>query len=158
MATLARHVAEAGATDVTTVLASGNVVFRDRRSAAACAKALERHLAGALGFEVPVLIRTRTDLANVADSVPFPRADVLAAHAVYVGFAGELVAAAPAKQLASLSCATDVLRVVGREVWWLRRAKESSAQLTNTGFDRVAGQPLTFRTLPTVAKVLALMV
>lgn len=157
MATLARHVAEAGPTDVATVLASGNVVFRDRRSASACAKALERHLADALGFEVPVLIRTRSELTGVADAVPFPRADVLAAHAVYVGFAGAPVAAAPAKHLAALSCATDEVQVLGREVWWLRRAKESSTHLTNTGFDRVAGQPLTFRTLPTVAKVLALM-
>lgn len=152
---LSRHVAEAGAREVKTVLASGNVVFTDRRGERTLVAALARHLASALGFDVPVLLRTAPQVAAVLDDVPFGQTDIVRAHALYVGFGASPIDRATASRLAALSCETDAVRAVGRDVFWLRRARESAAELANGDFDRVAGQALTFRTVDTVRRVQA---
>ena len=154
---LTRHIAEAGATDVRTVLASGNVVLTDRRAERTLAAALARHLASALGFDVPVLLRTAPQVAETLEGVPFGRTDVARAHAVYVGFGAAPIDRATAARLAALSCETDAVRAVGRDVFWLRRARESAMGLVNGMFDKAAGQALTFRTMETVRKVHALL-
>ncbi len=154
---LARHVTEAGAREVRTILASGNVVLTDRRAERTLASALARHLASALGFEVPVLLRSAAEVHDVLDAVPFGATDVARAHALYVGFGAAAIDRPTATRLAALSGETDAVRAVGRDVFWLRRARESADDLTNTSFDKVAGQPLTFRTLETVRKVQAVL-
>lgn len=61
-----------GYTDVTTLLNSGNAVFRSRiRSPAACAKAIERALADDLEIEVPVIVKSSQELAQVVSENPF---------------------------------------------------------------------------------------
>lgn len=150
---LARHVTEAGARDVRTILASGNVVLTDRRAERTLAAALARHLASALGFDVPVLLRTGPQVQEVLASVPFGATDVARAHALYVGFGAASIERATATRLAAMSGETDAVRAIGRDVFWLRRRKDSADDLTNADFDKVAGQPLTFRTLDTVRKV-----
>lgn len=158
MSVLARHMTEAGADDVKTVLASGNVVFSDRRAATSCARAVERHLADALGFPVPIMLRTRRALTEAVANVPFAEAHVAASHALYVGFAETPLTADAVVRVQALSCATDALAVDGRDIWWLRRARESAADIENGVIEKCAGQLVTFRTLPTVEKVLALLV
>lgn len=154
---LARHLAEAGARDVRTVLSSGNAVFTDRRGERTLQDALARHLASALGFDVPVLLRTAPQVTDVLDGVPFGKADVARAHALLVGFGSTPMDRATASRLAALSGETDDVRAVGRDVFWLRRTREPASDLVNGVFDRTAGQPLTFRTLDTVRKVHALL-
>lgn len=64
--------ADLGYTDVTTLLNSGNAVFRSRtRSQAACAKAIERALAEDLAIEVPVIVKSSQELAAVVSENPF---------------------------------------------------------------------------------------
>ena len=57
---------ELGLGDVTTFIASGNVIFdSDERDADTLADRIEAHLAQALGYDVPTFLRTDVELARV---------------------------------------------------------------------------------------------
>jgi uncharacterized protein (DUF1697 family) len=72
MAELEAMCAAAGFTKVATYIASGNVVFAARGSAAKVKAALEQRLATYAGKPVGVIVRTRDEMAAVLASNPFP--------------------------------------------------------------------------------------
>src|ERR1700694_1154674 len=68
---------EMGFTDVSSVIASGNVIFHTRpRSAHQLEGRIERHLREALGYDVAQFVRSAPELAALARYEPFPRADL----------------------------------------------------------------------------------
>ncbi|MDX2183182.1 MAG: DUF1697 domain-containing protein [Gemmatimonadaceae bacterium] len=156
MDALRRIVEGIGGSDVRTVLASGNVVFSSRhRTSAAARRALEGALADSLGFAVPSTLRTFDELRAVVAAPPFDVREQREAFSLLIGFADAAIPAAAVRVLEGLSCRTDLVRVLDRHIWWLRREQQSAAELENGHFDRAAGVPLTFRTVATVTKVLA---
>src|ERR1700755_225602 len=63
---------ELGFEDVATFRASGNVVFAaGRKSEAALTKEIEHGLGEALGYEVPVYLRSCKEVAKIAAEEPF---------------------------------------------------------------------------------------
>ncbi|HEX3505352.1 MAG TPA: DUF1697 domain-containing protein [Xanthobacteraceae bacterium] len=71
MADLARLCSDAGFTKVKTYIASGNVVFESRASAATVKSKLEQSLLAHSGKPVGVLIRTVEQIAAVLEANPF---------------------------------------------------------------------------------------
>ena len=65
MPVLRDALAEAGFEDVSTYLQSGNVVLSGGTSAAAVAKSVERVIESSFGLDIPVVVRTRAQLAKV---------------------------------------------------------------------------------------------
>jgi uncharacterized protein (DUF1697 family) len=63
-----------GFAEVKTYIASGNVVFTSKLSAARVKAALEKQLAAYVGKPVGVIIRTADEMAAVLKSNPFPKA------------------------------------------------------------------------------------
>jgi uncharacterized protein (DUF1697 family) len=63
-----------GFSDVQTYIASGNVVFRAKQSAAGVKAALERRLQQYAGKPVGVVVRTAEEMAAVMEANPFPKA------------------------------------------------------------------------------------
>jgi uncharacterized protein (DUF1697 family) len=74
MADLKVMCAEAGLTRVETYIASGNVVFDSRASAAAVKAKLETRLLAYAGKPVGVAVRTAAEMAAVLKRNPFPKA------------------------------------------------------------------------------------
>ena len=70
MPALRKELEEAGFADVVTYLQSGNVVLTSRKSPDRVATDVERVLAGRLGLEIRVLVRTRDELAAVVERNP----------------------------------------------------------------------------------------
>lgn len=70
MADLARIVAEAGATDVRTLLASGNAVCTTSSDADRLAAAVHDRLVAGLGLDVPVVARTAAEIDAVVAHDP----------------------------------------------------------------------------------------
>ena len=64
---------ELGFSDVSTYIASGNVVFASRKSEAAVKAALEKRLETYAGKPVGVLVRTADEMARVLADNPFPK-------------------------------------------------------------------------------------
>ena len=73
------------ADDVETYIQSGNVVFtHTARSEPTLAAELEKRIAKAAGFPVPVVLRTAGQLARVIEDDPFPDADADHLHVAFL--------------------------------------------------------------------------
>ena len=63
-------------TDVTTVIASGNVLFSSRAgNQARLERRIEAHLRDALGYEVATFLRSGQELAEIVAHRPFPETE-----------------------------------------------------------------------------------
>ncbi len=108
--------------NVTTFIASGNVLFETSASDAAAIEArIEKHLEKSLGYAVPTFLRTPDELrALMVSTDAFPTA-AGEEHARYVGF---LKTNPPITAQASLTAIRDAqhaFHIHGREVHWLAR-------------------------------------
>ena len=114
MADLREVFVAADADDVATYIQSGNVVFTHAaRSEPTLAAELEKRIAKAAGFPVPVVLRTAGQLARVIEDSPFPDADADHLHVAFL--AARPPANAPtidARAFAPERCAA-----VGRELY-----------------------------------------
>jgi uncharacterized protein (DUF1697 family) len=85
MATLRTAFEDAGYEDVTTYIQSGNVVFSHRERPAAELRAdIEAVIADAMGFEVPVMVRTRAELADVVAGNPYSGIEATTLHVLFL--------------------------------------------------------------------------
>src|SRR5690348_5549030 len=70
--------------EVATFIASGNVIFSDRADDRAALEArIEQALARALGYPVDTFLRTRAEVAAIANARPFSPAALVGAFAVH---------------------------------------------------------------------------
>ena len=114
MADLREIFVAAGADDVATYIQSGNVVFtHPARSERTLAAELERRIAKAAGFAVPVVLRTAGQLARVIEDCPFPDADAGHLHVAFL--AARPVANVPA--IDARAFAPERCAAVGRELY-----------------------------------------
>jgi uncharacterized protein (DUF1697 family) len=74
MAELRTLIEGLGYLDVSTYVQSGNVVLTTRKAEPRIAAELEAALTEALGFAVPVIVRSKADLVDVVADNPFPDA------------------------------------------------------------------------------------
>jgi uncharacterized protein (DUF1697 family) len=105
-----------GHEDVQTYLRSGNVVFRARSSSAdALTAELEAGFEGALGFEVPTLLRTGPELRRVKAGNPFEASGADPAK-LHVTFLRDAPSKATVRGL-DVATGGDEYDIVGREVY-----------------------------------------
>jgi len=140
------------ATDVATMLNSGNVVFTH---SARAGTALEQRLARALeehaGFVVPVMLRTPAQLQAVLDGNPFPKAPTKQVH---VTFLAKKPAASAVAAIGDGGCAPEAFVVAGREVYLFLPNGMGKAKLPSK-LDALR-TPSTTRTWQTVTKLLTM--
>src|SRR5207248_1974068 len=107
--------------DVSTFIASGNVIFETTAAdAAGIEKRIEAHLQQALGYPVDTFLRTPADLAAVAAFRPFAAEAIEApGHTLHVGFLRHAPGDAAVRKLLSMRTAINDFRVQGRELYWL---------------------------------------
>ncbi len=144
-----------GFADVACFRASGNVVFSTKGSEAKLTGEIEAGLGEALGYEVPVFLRSAAESSALASREPFDAAAVKAAK-------GKLqVALLPSKpaakaRKAALAEATDEdrLAVQGRELYWLPSGGVSETDLDLKTVEAALG-PWTMRTMGTIEQIVA---
>src|SRR5688572_27374270 len=108
MADLKRLFEELGFEDVTTFIASGNVVFEANDNATALEQRIEKHLEKELGYRVATFLRTTKELSKIAAARPFgePGDDEI----VYVAFVRQKPSAAVQKKIAALRNEVDDIK------------------------------------------------
>jgi uncharacterized protein (DUF1697 family) len=122
MAVLRQAFEEMGFAEVETFIASGNVGFGTTERAVARIEArIERGLAEQFGFDIAVFVRTRRELASIADVQPFTSAAVRDWKSLYVCFAKDDYSRPAARAIEALATEHDRFAVDGREVYWLCR-------------------------------------
>lgn len=140
--------------DITTFIASGNVIFRSGRARTRLAPDIEAALQEALGYPVVTMLRTARDIAIVAAADPF-RAVAAPGAALYVGFLRDRPTAAAVERTLALQTPDDSLHVEGREVYWLARKNMARASITGAHIERAIQTPVTFRNVTTVRRLAA---
>jgi uncharacterized protein (DUF1697 family) len=142
---------------VETFRASGNVVFDgpDGIGGPDVSARIEAGLADALGYEVPVFLRSCGQVAAIAARGPFPAAQVKAS-------AGKLQVAllpdAPGKlvrrEALGMATGEDRLAIEGAELFWLPSGGISESDLDLKTLESELG-PWTMRTMGTIEQIAA---
>jgi uncharacterized protein (DUF1697 family) len=146
-----------GFTDVSTYIASGNVVFgTDSSDEVALRNTVERHLNESLGYEVATFLRTPAELAAVSRAAFDDRGSAPPYASHYVIFLHAPAPASLRSGLVDLSSDVDAFDFVGREVHWRMRGKMSESPLFAGPLDRaIRGIPNTARNMNTVRRIVA---
>ncbi|MGH3072628.1 MAG: DUF1697 domain-containing protein [Gaiellaceae bacterium] len=155
MADLRELLEREGYGDVRTHLQSGNVVLSSPLTPRRLEAELERLLERRFGFSVPVLVRTRAELAKVVAADPL-RAVATDDSRYLVSFLSRRLPAKAARELEAADVAPERIAVAGREIYaWLPGGFQRSraAKLLD---DSRLGVTSTARNWKTVAKLLEL--
>lgn len=144
-----------GFSGVATFLGSGNVVFETRaKDAGLLEERIGRRLKQALGYSVPVFIRTHAELREIAAFEPFKQPALLGADVNIILLAHDLDEKSKAKLMA-LTTETDGFRVHGREIYWWRRKKPGTSLFSTVPLAKALSEPFTIRSTNTIAKLAA---
>ncbi|MEU6960842.1 DUF1697 domain-containing protein [Streptomyces chrestomyceticus] len=149
--------ASLGHTDVTVLLQTGNIVFADPGTPPAeTARRIEARIADELGFPVPVMVRTRDELAATVAANPFPQA-VVEPKTLHVTFLSDVPAdVAPLTALDCDTYAPDRLRLIGRDLYLWCPDGVGRSKLADAVSRARLGVTATARNWNTVTKLLAL--
>jgi uncharacterized protein (DUF1697 family) len=148
MARLRALLEELGYTDVRTYVNSGNVVFSGPRRSE---KQLEAAIAETFGFDVPVVLRSRDELAAIVQANPLR--DVASDPSKHLVV---FCAAEASTDLDPEDFAPDTFRVRGREVYLWAPGGISTSELAKQLATKSIGDKSTARNWRTVEKLLAL--
>ena len=158
MAELRAALGARGFEDVSTVLASGNVLFRSAEPEHVVAEQVGDTIEEAFGVRVPVIVRSCAELASVVGRNPF-----LAAAAdrdpttLHVAFLAEQPAAAATATLDPDRSPPDAFAVDGREVFLSYPNGAGRSRLTLDYLERRLGVEGTARNWRTVLRLAGLL-
>lgn len=146
---------ELGHEDVRTLGQSGNVVLTSDAKGHALARALEQVIAGRLGVESRVVVRTVKELSAVVEGDPFR--DVADEPKLYqVSFLDKKLSPAVARELEAADVAPERVAVRGREVYAWHPNGIQRSPLAKRLTDGKLGVTATARNWRTVTQLLDL--
>lgn len=129
MSELRGHFEALGLANVSTFIASGNVIFETiARDAAKLEQRIEKHLATKLGYEVDTFVRRDDEVIAATEHVAFPEGTP-DGGGIYVTFYKEAITATTAKKLSAIHSEIDAFHVYGCELYWLCRIKSSHSKI-----------------------------
>jgi len=144
-----------GFDDVACFRASGNVVFSAKGSEATLTDQIEGGLGDALGYEVPVFLRSVAALCALAAHEPFDAAKVKASEGkLQVALLSKTPEAKARKQASGEATDEDWLAIEGRELYWLPCGRMSDSELDLKLLEKALG-PWTVRTMGTIEQIVA---
>ncbi|HEX5610889.1 MAG TPA: DUF1697 domain-containing protein [Solirubrobacterales bacterium] len=145
-----------GFSEVATFRASGNVVFAsDEGSEAKLTGTVEAGLGDALGYEVPVFLRSCAEVKAIAAQQPFDAKQVAASKGkLQVLFLDKAPSAKDRKAALAEATGEDRLAIEGRELYWLPSGGISESELDLKAIEKAVGAG-TMRTMGTVEQIAA---
>jgi uncharacterized protein (DUF1697 family) len=152
-----RQVFEAlGFSSVETFIASGNVVFEtEATDTGALERKIEMELQQELGYEVATFVRTADEIAAIVTYRPFGDLENEGGAEVHVVFMVDRLDRQLQQEVIEVSTDSDIFRVPGREVYWLRRHKQGGLPFSTAALEKVLRRPFTVRGARTVQKIVA---
>ncbi|HEY0004780.1 MAG TPA: DUF1697 domain-containing protein [Pyrinomonadaceae bacterium] len=145
-----------GFSNVETFIASGNVVFETTsKNTALLERRIEKRLREALGYEVATFIRTDAEVAAIAAYRPFSQSEMDAALALNIAFVADTLDDNSKRKLLALRTELDDFHVNGREIYWLRRRRQSESTFSNAFLEKTLGRRATFRGARTLKRLAA---
>ena len=158
MAELRAALGARGFEDVSTILASGNVLLRSTEPERVVAEEVGDTIEESFGVRVPVVVRSGGELASVVGRNPFLTTGVDRDPAtLHVAFLSEQPAAAAAATLDPDRSPPDAFAVDGREVYLSYPNGAGRSRLTLDYLERLLGVGGTVRNWRTVQRLSALL-
>ncbi|HEV2866458.1 MAG TPA: DUF1697 domain-containing protein, partial [Allosphingosinicella sp.] len=153
MAELRALCAELGWKDVATYIQSGNVVFTAAGSAASLEKKLEEAISRKFDLDVPAIVRTAAQWAQLADGNPFPEAAKDEPNRLQLLVAKKRPRPDAADRLMERAQAGESVRAAGDALWFHFPNGVAGSKLTPALIDKACGSPATGRNYSTVMKL-----
>ena len=143
-----------GLANVSTIIASGNVLFQsDDQSVAVLQQRIEAALRQRLGYGVATFLRTSQEITAISAFPAFPDMDSpgRVTHVVFLhSAAGEI----EHRAVMSLNSDADSFCVRDREIYWLCRDRLSDSPVFKRNLlEKALGAPSTARNINTVRKL-----
>jgi len=145
----------AGFEDVQTYVQSGNVVLASRAKADAVRRKVERVVDESFGLEIPVVVRTKAELAAVVERNPLGKV-ATEPKRYQVSFLDGKLGAAVARKLEEVAAPGEELVVSGREVFAWHPAGVARSKLWAMLAGKGLGVTATARNWTTVTQLLEL--
>lgn len=153
MAQLRSIAAELGATDVSTYIASGNLIADVQGSPVEFDRALEQAVEKQFGFFRDVISRTPEQMQDALDAHPF---DVVEPKYSYVSFLTGRPTATAIKKAETFDVHDDRWQVIGDNLHIRYATGAGKPQMKTDSVMRALGTPGTARNLNTVKKLIEL--
>jgi len=136
--------------NVTTFIASGNVVFETRSTDhSKLERRIEKRLLADLGYDVDTFLRSLDEVRALVDAQPFETGDDDIAS---LGF---LHSTPPRNALAPLETKIDRLAIGERAFYWTRFATPRDSKLSGARIEKTLDAATTVRNLSSLEKLLA---
>ena len=145
-----------GFDNVSTFIASGNVIFETAHgNPDALEVRIEERLQKALGFRVATLLRSGPEVTTIAARCENYAAEIDAGAVLYVIFARNAPPPDGKRRLLALNNEIDELAVHGRDILWLCRRHLGESTLEGGALDRTCTLEATVRNANTVRRIAA---
>jgi uncharacterized protein (DUF1697 family) len=155
MARLRSALEDAGFEDVVTYVQSGNVVLSSRDSAAKVGRAVEWLIEKEFGLKIPVVVRTRAQLAEVVKRNPLGKV-AKNPKRYQVSFLEKKPSAPVIRKLEELAAPAEQVVAEGREIYAWHPEGVARSKLWAALAGKGLGVTATARNWTTVAKLLEL--
>jgi uncharacterized protein (DUF1697 family) len=116
---------------------------------------IAKHLEASLGYDVDTFVRRAEEVAAIGRAKVFPE-DGQAGITIHVGYFQEKLAPEVARTFAAVRTAEDEFRVIGREYYWLCRARTSAWKVWTLPAIKALRLPSsTMRNMTSIRKLIA---
>lgn len=124
-----------GLKNVKTYIQSGNLIFNSDRKNAELENDLEKAITGKFGFDVPVIVRTETELKNSISKNPFidKNTDIKQLH---LTFLKEKPNKENIEKVLAYNDEPDKFKIVDKDVFIFCARKYHESKLTNNFFEK----------------------
>ena len=157
MADLRTMLTDIGLANVKTYIQSGNVVFESKEDNTAILEdSIAEHIKSTFGFEVPVLVKTKTELEVIFKSNPYMDLDAIAEKQLYFVLLKNLAEKELTKAFHSEKYANEDFKITDDCVYLLCKIGYGKAKLNNNLIERKLKVEATTRNYNTMVKLLDL--
>ncbi|HEX8193755.1 MAG TPA: DUF1697 domain-containing protein [Allosphingosinicella sp.] len=153
MAELRALCAEIGWADVSTFIASGNVLFTSNGDRETLEAQLETAIADRFQMDVPVIVRSADEWRAYPPCNPFPDAARDTPNLLMLLVSKRMPAADAAARLQAKAAPGERIALAGDALWIHFAAGSARSKLTPTLIDKAIGSPATSRNHNSVLKI-----
>lgn len=143
--------------DVSTYIASGNLLLTSSLDAEATERALELAIEKKFSLSIPVIVRTREQWSEYAKGSPFADAERDRPNILHLALSKRPLPVGADAALSAYAKGGERVSPLGDALWIDFNEGAGRSKITPTVLDRVAGSPVTARNFNSVKKIAELL-
>lgn len=154
MAELSKLFLEAGFTDVSTYINSGNVVFSARETdTALIVSAIEHRLLKKFGFEVKVIVVGLSELRRLVSMCPFDEKKLKDREKIYITLLSEKPEKRDISEIGKVDSREDEYMIAGKAIYLLVKNGYTKTVMNNSFLEKKLRSVATTRNINTLRKI-----